>query len=402
MRIRTLLACCSLLTLFAGCSDDSNSPTEPPPTGPELTSLAVEPPIAELDIGTTASFRAVGTYSDGSVIDVSADVDWSLEFDTGILQVITDADKPDDFFVEAGIIGNENIVAALDGIDAIARVSVIDASLSAMEINPQAADMVVGSTRLFTVTGIYEDGRRQDLTDESTWGTGDESIATVTGEGVATAQAVGNTAVSATFSNLSASASVQVRVETEIEYIEITPRDVKLLTGNSQNFNATAYYSDGSTQRVTDTVLWTSSDTSVAEEDSFRNGQFRGVSAGEAEISADLGIRFQDTTAITVEDVSITRIRISPADLILPVGQDRRYLTDAVGSDERLYSLNGSPDLKYEVADSSVAYISNGPDSKGTLTALREGTTTVISTFDYEGETYTDQATLTVCQGGSC
>jgi hypothetical protein len=402
MRIRTLLACCSLLTLFAGCSDDSDPPTEPPPSGPELTSLAIEPPIAELDIGTTESFRAVGTYSDGSVIDVSVDVDWSLEFDTGILQVITDADKPDDFFVEAGIIGNENIVAALDGIDAIAQVSVIDASLSAMEINPQAADMVVGSTRLFTVTGIYEDGRRQDLTDESTWGTGDESIATVTGEGVATAQAVGNTAVSATFSNLSASASVQVRAEAEIDYIEITPRDVRLLTGNSQNFNATAYYSDGSTQRVTDTVLWMSSNTSVAEEDSFRNGQFRGVSAGEAEISADLGIRFQDTTSITVEDVSITRIRISPADLILPVGEGRRYLTDAVGSDGRLYSVNGSPDLKYEVTDTSVAYISNGPDGKGTLTALREGTTTVISTFDYEGETYTDQATLTVCQGGSC
>jgi hypothetical protein len=48
------------------------------------------------------------------------------------------------------------------------------------------------------------------------------------------------------------------------------------------------------------------------------------------------------------------------------------------------------------VVDPTVVSIANGPDNAGKATALSVGQAVITSTFDYEGETHTTHAVVTV------
>ena len=56
----------------------------------------------------------------------------------------------------------------------------------------------------------YTDGSVQDRTTQSTWASGNESVATVNAAGVVTAVGDGHTVVTATFNNVSASKTIMV------------------------------------------------------------------------------------------------------------------------------------------------------------------------------------------------
>lgn len=56
----------------------------------------------------------------------------------------------------------------------------------------------------------YSDGSVKDRTMQSTWASGNESVATVNAAGVVTAVGDGHTAVTATFNNVSASKTITV------------------------------------------------------------------------------------------------------------------------------------------------------------------------------------------------
>ena len=68
--------------------------------------------------------------------------------------------------------------------------------------------------------------------------------------------------------------------------ITVTPSNTAILFGATQQFTATGTYSDGSTQNLTGTVGWTSSNTSVATISS--TGVATSLSAGSTYISASL------------------------------------------------------------------------------------------------------------------
>ena len=92
-------------------------------------------------------------------------------------------------------------------------------------------------------------------------------------------------------------------------------------------------------------------------------------------------------------EVEIEGIVVTPRDAEVPVGQTRRYFTEALLSDGSQSSVNSSDGQYYSVDDPTIAYISNNPDSKGQLLGLKPGSTTIRSTFIYEDETFTDENT---------
>lgn len=387
--------------LLIACSDSSDR-TPPPPLPPTITSLNIEPPRAALDVGTTQSFRAIAGYSDGSVADVSPRAAWSLDVDNGTLEVQSDPAQSGHFLVAAAMPGEETIRASLEGRDAAANVSVVEVPLNRIEIEPASAELLQGTEFTFAATGYYDDGRSQDITGDSEWTSADATVASVRAGGIVTAESAGTTMITASLDGVAESAAVEVNRQVELESIEVSPAEVRLFLEGSQQFNATAHYSDGSMQVVTKDATWLSSDTSVVAQDNFRKGLFLARGEGSAEITAEYGINNVGAAAVTVERVVVTHIMISPGEATLQEGETRRYFTEAVGSDGKLYSVNQSEDQFYQVGDAAVAYISNSPANKGTLTALAPGTTTVTSTFVFEGEEFTAQGTLTVCAADGC
>lgn len=391
----------SLVVALVGCGG-SNSPSVDPSPPPAFTDLDIEPPAATLDIDSSQRYRALVTDSDGAVTDISDQVAWSLEADTGIVEAATDPNVPGAYFAKAIMIGLDTIVAEFEGLRATSPVSVVDTALVNLTVSPTSADLVLGAQQQFSAGGEYADGHREDLTDEVSWTSDNIGIVSVTDSGLAQANSEGNAEISAALEGLSVVAPVNARGENEVVSISISPEVASLFVDQFQQFSAFAEFSDGSVQTVTGDVLWTSSDTSIIAQDPFRKGQFNALSVGIANAEAQYLSRYSATAPVTVETVTVTGIRVSPRDATVAVGNNLQFLAEAVGSDGRLYSLNQTPALSYSVSDEAVAYISNATDTKGKLTALQEGTTTVIADFTYEGEEFSAVATLLVCGAGEC
>jgi len=377
---------------MVACDNSSSSSIDPI----KIVELDVEPKISTLNVGTSERYRAIATYSDGVVADVSDQVLWSLENQSGIVESIEDPDYPEFLFALAVKAGEDNIVATIGGISSRSAVTVVDTQLVELVVSPKDADLSVGTEETFVAEGEYDDGHKQDLTDESDWVSSNSDIVSISEDGIAMGELAGTATITASIDGLSDSADVTVHDLVEIESIDVGPQDVLLYIDGSQQFNAYAHYSDGSIQTITKSVGWYSSDTSVAAQDNFRKGFFHAKSEGVAEITAYFNINYQGTSTITVEQVVLTGIVISPRDYTLAVGETKRYFTEATASDGSLISVNQSPNQSYSVDDPSIAYISNNPDNKGELIGLESGTTTVNSTFVYEGETYTTQTTVTI------
>jgi trimeric autotransporter adhesin len=112
-------------------------------------------------------------------------------------------------------------------------------------------------------TGTYNDASTKNLTDSTTWTSGDDSVATVSSTGLVTAVSSGTASITATSGRISGATTVSVTLA-NLKSIEVTPTTVSITSGETQDFVATATLEDGSSVVITADVTWTSSNTSTA------------------------------------------------------------------------------------------------------------------------------------------
>jgi hypothetical protein len=96
--------------------------------------------------------------------------------------------------------------------------------------------------------------------------------------------------------------------------IGVTPANVTISTGITQQFSATGTYSDGSTQNLTSLVSWASSSASVAGVNS--SGLTTGLNAGTSNISAALGGVSGNTNLSVLVPSTSTSLTIWPSTAI--------------------------------------------------------------------------------------
>jgi hypothetical protein len=177
-----------------------------------LSSIAVTPASpASLVVGSTQQFIATGTYSDGSIVDITSQVTWASDT-TGIVTISSTG------LVTGVAAGTADIRATLDGITnpAVSLVVVAPAStttttptttsavtLSSIVVAPPFPDdLAVGSTQQFTAKGIYSDGSTADISSQATWASDTTSTATISSAGLATGVAAGNANITAALSGV--------------------------------------------------------------------------------------------------------------------------------------------------------------------------------------------------------
>jgi hypothetical protein len=115
--------------------------------------------------------------------------------------------------------------------------------------------------------------------------------------GLATAVGVGQTTITATSANVTASTTLTV-TQAVLSSISLSPLNVSIAQGSSQQFSALGTYSDGSTQDLTTTATWSSSDTSIFTVGA--NGLAVGVGPGSATIVAtSSGVSGSTTVTVT-------------------------------------------------------------------------------------------------------
>jgi len=247
--------------------------------------------------------------------------------------------------------------------------------LNTIKVSAANANPTVGDTDQLTATGKYGDGSTQDLTSSVTWTTSPAGLATVGAGGVLTAQVSGAVSVTASMSGVSGSASVTIAPK--LVSIAITPASKTIAASTKQQFVATGTYSDNSTQAITGSVSWSSSNSAVAtiSDATPTKGLALGVGAGTTNIVATSGSITSNTAVLTVTSASATSIAISgPATMALRVSQ--QFTAIATFSDGTTQDVTNVS--TWSSGSSSVATVT----VSGLVTAKNLGTTNISAAFE--------------------
>jgi len=382
-KLRNNLEKALLIVALVGCGDNTKRH--------ELRSITLAPSPITMGPGATVPVTATGLYSDGATMDLTAAAAWSSS-DTTIASVGPGSSGA---VVTAVGAGHATVTAAVGSITGTVAVTVTTATLQTLAVSPARASIARGTTQAFTASGSYSDGTTRDLTAMVTWSTGDAAVATMlpgpNDPGTAKAVAVGETQVTATLGAVTGAATLTVTPAT-LQAIDLTPAQVTLPAGESQAFVATGSYSDGTTQDITKSVTWTSSDATVASVSNAAGfeGTAAAVANGTATITATQDGKSGSAT-LSVTDAVLVSIGVTPATASLPLGTTATFAATGVYSDGTTHDLTAR--VTWSSSDATIVGLSNAGGSQGTATAVAIGSVTVTAALG--GVSGTAMATVT-------
>lgn len=177
-----------------------------------LQSIAILPSNPSVSLGETTQLRAIGTYSNGQEIDLTAGALWT-------------SSNPNIAAINRGLVtgrsmGSSTITATYGGVIASTTIYIGSAVIESIIImypiegmyyanNP---DVTIGETLRLMAVGYYSNGSLIELGGSSVvWNSSNPSVATIGSTGVATGLAKGTTQITATYQSISGSAILTVK-----------------------------------------------------------------------------------------------------------------------------------------------------------------------------------------------
>jgi uncharacterized protein YjdB len=268
---------------------------------PTIAVLTVSPDGLTLGMGIKQQFTATAVYTDGSSQDLSTGVTWSSS-DTTVATIDNNGLATT---VGAGTI---TITATVGAVSDTAALTVVAAHLLSISITPTNPSIALGTTQQFIATGSFDDGSTQPLT-SVTWSSSNLNVASIDASGLATSTGPGPATITATSGAVSGSTSLTV-TSASLVSIAVTPANPSMAIGTTKQFTATGTFSDSTTQDITASVLWSSSNAGVA---SISNqGLASSVANGTTTIAATFG-SISGSTTLTVSTAHLVSITISPS-----------------------------------------------------------------------------------------
>ena len=169
-------------------------------------------------------------------------------------------------------------------------------------------------------------------------------------------------------SNNSAPGNPQAVLQT----IQVTPAVTSIAAGLSQQFTATGKYSDNSTKDLTNSVAWSSSNTSTAT--ISNTGMASSKAQGSATIIATYSGVSGDAT-LTVTAPALTQLTVSPASASLALGTGLQLTAIGTYTDGSTQNLTNS--ATWNSSNTSTASVS----SNGMVTSNAQGPATIGATY---------------------
>ncbi len=181
-------------------------------------------------------------------------------------------------------------------------------TLVSLDITCVDEALQLNNQTLCEAVGIYSDGQKQIVTNETAWSSSNTAFAIVENAaenrvpGRVTARTSGTTNISASIGGISDSVSISVDAATLVS-IDVTTSRTTLTVGETERFFAQGNCSDGSTNDLSESALWTSSNSTVlAISDAIdRKGEADALSNDSAIITASQDGVSGDSTLITVD-----------------------------------------------------------------------------------------------------
>ena len=207
MKIIAALGAIACLLFCVGCGSSKSTPSQP--VTPTLQSISVTPSTSTLWVAlNTQQFKATGNYSDGSTKDLTSTAQWSASSPNIVMVDKNGLATP----VSAG---SATIWAASGTVSGTGAVAVV--GLSGAYITPSGPTLSLTgspSSAQLAATGMWTDGKTQDISSLMTWTSSDTTIAGVSSSGlVMRGTNAGYATVSGTWNNYTLTTAVSVSTQ---------------------------------------------------------------------------------------------------------------------------------------------------------------------------------------------
>ncbi len=170
-------------------------------TPPILVSIAVTPTNPGIAKGATEQFTATGTFSDGSMSDLTASASWSSS-NPMVASVSATG------LATGAATGVTTVAASVNSITGSTLLTVNPPALISISVTPASVFVGVGSNTQYTAIGNFSDGSTANLTNAVTWSSNNPLIATIISTGLATSTGGGAAIITATQGTVSGSATM--------------------------------------------------------------------------------------------------------------------------------------------------------------------------------------------------
>ena len=348
-------------------------------TAATLVSISVTPAMPSIAKSTTQQFVATGTYSDATTQTLTDAVTWA----SATTATATISNAAGSKGLAAAIAeGTSTISATLGAVNGSTTLTVTPAKLVSIAVTPATPSIAKGTKQQFVATGTYSDATTQDLSDTVTWASATPATATISNAadsfGLATGVATGSSVISATLGAVKGSTTLTVTAATLVS-IAVTPAVPSIAKGTQQQFIATGFFDDASTQDVSDSVTWASSTASVATVSNAADssGLASALATGTTKISAAIGA-ISGSTTLTVTPAKLVSIAVTPATPSIAKGTKQQFVATGTYSDATTQDLTQT--VTWASATAATATISNGTPSRGLASSVAVGSTDISAT----------------------
>ena len=356
-----------------------------------LTSIAVTPQNRRIEVGSTRSMQAIGTFSDGQTRDLTEQVTWTSS-DPNVARVSNDPGQrgrvtalaPGTVHIAAA--SSTGITSTGTGGDATVRVP---ADLISIQITPSVNRLPIGLTLSLNATGTFSDGSTNDVSNQVTWTSSAPLVASVSNDAGSQGDVTALTNGSVLISVLDATTGISstpsggdalVNVAGALVALTLNPTNDQLPIGFARAFSVKATLDDGSTISLSRRMVqWSSSNPEVAtiSNDPGKEGIATAVARGTTVVSAvhaPTGIRSNPDATLTVVG-NLVALTVRPKTRDLFTGQTERFSAFAVLDDGTSVKL--TRDIQFLSSDGSIATASNQSGSRGDVTGLAKGRSTI-------------------------
>ncbi|HVL00364.1 MAG TPA: Ig-like domain-containing protein [Dongiaceae bacterium] len=356
--------------LFGGARGQSTIAVTPA----TLVSLQITPQNTTISAGLGIQYYATGLYSDGVSRDLTREVSW-LTGNSAVAVIDLQG------YARSVAAGATTISAQFDGRQADANLTITQAVLTRIDVEPAGVVLAAGNSQPFTATGIYSDNTSQNLTTVAFWQSGSEAVAGITRIGVATGKAQGSAQISASFGGVTGSTLLVVTAAT-LNQLIVIPDNISLTTGSVRQYSAVGIYSDH-IEDLTEQVTWSTSNEQLADVSNVPGdkGVVTALVPGNVSVTAQFG-NLSDNTPLTIEAPATVALLVICNDTNVPAGYTTQCEAIAEYSDGN--SRDVTDESQWQSSATAVASVENvAPNNAaGLVRGISTGSASISARFN--------------------
>jgi len=296
-----------------------------------LATVTISGGHSSLPLGSGEQLTAIGTYTDGTMKDLTVSATWTSS--SPAVLAISNAGA-----ITTKSVGAAVVSAAVTGIVGSANLAVSAAALVSIAVSAGHSSLPLGGTEQLIATGTYTDGTTKDITSAAAWASSSPTVIAISNAGAITTKSVGAAVVSASASGVTGTANLAVSSATLVS-IAVSAGHSSLPLGGTEQLIATGTYTDGTTKDISSSATWTSSSPAVIA--IANGGAITTKSVGAAVVSASAS-GITGTANLAVSSAALVSISVSATRATVPLGETLQLSAMGTFTDGTSKDLTGA------------------------------------------------------------